>query len=218
MSIEVGSGGGAFVLGEDEEDSEEEVEEEEEEEDVCQEEKVAVDAVAEDSTRSGDNDSRSSSVRIVAGQQVSSAQATIESNVSSEGKSEEEEEEEEEKEKTSAGGDVEIDLKEKKRILVRKGKKDVSRQNLVHSIGGEEIDLQGLLSRSDVLRKHKRRVKLAVQGLNEWKFACQRDVEQKLSVDTSLKSIHLMVKGALSDMQAARDSMKHAMQLTETTK
>ena len=209
MSIEVGSGGGAFVLGEDEEDSEEE--EEEEEEDVCQEEKVAADAVAEDSTKSGGDDSRSSSVPI-AGQKVSSAQAMIESNVFSEGKTEGEEE----KEKTSAGGDVEIDLKEKKRTLV--GKKDVSRQSLVDSIGGEEIDLQGLLSRSDVLRKHKRRVKLAVQGLNEWKFASQRDVEQKLSVDTSLKSIHLMVKGALSDMQAARDSMKHAMQLTETTK
>jgi len=74
-------------------------------------------------------------------------------------------------------------------------------------------DLSALLSRSDTLRRHKKLVKRASAGLEEWKQGTRRETERWLAVDESLRSVHMMAKAALGDLQGARDALRQCSSL-----
>ena len=74
-------------------------------------------------------------------------------------------------------------------------------------------DLSALLSRSDTLRRHKKLVKRASAGLEEWKQGTRRETERWLAVDESLRSVHMMAKAALGDLQGAWDALRQCSSL-----
>ena len=60
----------------------------------------------------------------------------------------------------------------------------------------------GLATRSQKL------VKRASAGLEEWKQGTRRETERWLAVDESLRSVNMMAKAALGDLQGARDALR----------
>ena len=79
-----------------------------------------------------------------------------------------------------------------------------------------QVKLDALVSQSEVLSRHKKAVKQSAKSLSQWRDATGKHVEQQFNVvDTNLQTIHSMLKGALRDMQAARDAMKLCTRLPE---
>jgi len=98
-------------------------------------------------------------------------------------------------------------------------RRDEARRKVGASVETERaVDLKVLISRSETLKRHKKLVKRAASGIDEWEKQLKRDTERWFGVDTSLNSIHSMIKGALSDTQEARDAMKRCSALAAARK
>ena len=192
---------GTFVFGEDDEEEEEEYESENEY--VHEQERAAADDV------NGEGEGREKGLDVVSASAAVDEQAAASPAQGNE--------------PTRARGpedlanETDVDLNQiEKGEGPTLGSKSGNEPSPMHARPPSIERIDALVSRSDVLRRHKKAVKQTARALNTWKEKQGKHIEQQFSVvDTSLQSIHAMVKGTLRDMQAARDAMKVCLSLTK---